>query len=60
LIITVNKLVKEANPPEINIISPKDGALLNSKTVIVEGTVTDDTGVKGLSINGQDVPISDS
>lgn len=58
--IPVNKLVKEANPPEINIISPKDGALLNSKTVIVEGTVTDDTGVKGLSINGQDVPISDS
>jgi hypothetical protein len=57
--ITVNKLVKEANPPLINIIGPKNGELLNSKTVVVEGTVTDDTGVKGLLINGQDVPISE-
>jgi hypothetical protein len=57
--ITVNKLVKEANPPLINIIGPKDGELLNSKTVVVEGKVTDDTGVKELLINGQDVPISE-
>lgn len=58
--ITVMKITKESNPPEISLKSPKDNALVNTKLIKVSGTVTDETSVNEFLINGEPFVLSET
>ncbi len=42
--------------PTAQITNPTDGQIVTTDTVTVEGTITDDTGIASIMINGQAVP----
>jgi hypothetical protein len=48
----IQKQGADRDPPQISIQAPVDGALTNGFSVLVEGTVTDDTYVKEVQVNG--------
>ncbi|MGB9694054.1 MAG: stalk domain-containing protein, partial [Fervidobacterium sp.] len=58
--ITVIKITKESNPPEITLKNPQDNALVNTKSITVSGTVTDDTSVNEFLINGEPFVLSET
>ena len=48
------KVTLDTTKPELNIESPKDGDILNEKTIIVEGTASD-ANLDHVEINGKGV-----
>lgn len=44
-------------PPEIRILSPLEHQILNAASVALEGTITDDSFVKSVEVNGMPVRI---
>jgi len=45
------------NPcPVVTITSPSDGQTVDSDTIIIEGTASDDVEIASITINGEDVP----
>lgn len=45
-------------PPAVSILTPAAGSFLNTSTVAVNGTVTDDVSVATVSLNGQPTALS--
>ncbi|HEX3125692.1 MAG TPA: carboxypeptidase regulatory-like domain-containing protein [Thermoanaerobaculia bacterium] len=48
----IAKLVLDSEAPRVTITSPANGIWVRTSTVRVEGTVTDNTGVAGVTVNG--------
>lgn len=42
----------DTTPPQVSVLAPKEGSRLNSNPVTVVVQVTDDIGVKGVTVNG--------
>ncbi len=59
ILIPVNKVIRESNPPQIDVSNPADNALLNTKAVTLKGIVRDDTEVKEFTINGEVFELSE-
>lgn len=56
-----NPLLSDINPPSINIISPSNGDILNGDSnVNVSFTVADESSVKEVLFNGEEVLVSSS
>jgi hypothetical protein len=57
---TPSSIATDTIQPTIAIASPTDGTTVSASTITVTGTATDDTGVTGLTVNGNPVtPESD-
>lgn len=54
------ELLLDAEPPVVTITAPADGAVLNTQTLAVEGTVSDGDQVVGATVNGVAAPLSGS
>jgi len=50
-------VIADWDGPVIAINRPLSGEVISSQTVLVRGTVADDTGISSLRVNGIDVPV---
>ena len=48
----------DSTPPQVTVTSPTDNASVTSAALTVTGTVTDDTGVTGVTVNGAAATLS--
>jgi len=53
----VRNVISDPVPPELVILSPEDGILVNETPIVVSGVATDDLGVPVVTINGEPVEV---
>ncbi len=56
--VNVEGVVRDTTPPDIKIISPNNNSIANADFTIVKGTVTDESGLRKLTINKNNVSVS--
>jgi|GEM_PF-6503917 len=53
------KMTKDDEPPQIEIISPLNNSIVNSKTIKVKGVAKDNIGIGSVKVNGNVVLVND-